>query len=84
MPAEVADIADLDGQIIARLPLDVQRVVDAVGKLVVAIVEGEREKRRAINDLGRGGKVIEDVRGIAGGRRLQLAAPRGVKRTVRG
>src|SRR5581483_12143756 len=31
MTAEIADIADIDGQIIARLPLPVECVVDGVG-----------------------------------------------------
>ena len=38
MSAEIPDVADLDGQIVPRLPLNVKCVVDGVGKLVGAVV----------------------------------------------
>ena len=42
--AEVADVAKLDGQVVARLPLDVQRVVIGVGQLVGAVVDAKRDR----------------------------------------
>ncbi len=39
--AEIADVADLNHQIVARLILDVEREVHAVGQLVGAVVDAE-------------------------------------------
>src|SRR5208282_5528369 len=39
--AQVADIADVDGEVVTRLPLNVESLVERVGKLVGAIVIGE-------------------------------------------
>ena len=44
--AEVADVSDLDGEIVTRLPLKVERVIDGVGQLVGAVIGGEGEERR--------------------------------------
>ena len=44
VPAEVANITDFDGQIIPRLPLKIERVVDGVGQFVGAVVGGKREQ----------------------------------------
>ena len=43
MAAHIAHIAQFDGQIVARLPLDVERVVEGVGQLVLAVVDAERD-----------------------------------------
>ena len=74
--AEIPDVADLHEEIVARLPLYVQRVVDAVGQFIFAIVNCEREKLRAVLYGGRGWKKVDDVRRISRRRRLQAAAPR--------
>ena len=39
--AEIAHVADLDHQIVARLVLDIEREVHAVGQLVGAVVDAE-------------------------------------------
>ena len=41
MAAQVANVAQLNHEIVARLVLEVQREVDAVGQLVGAIVDAE-------------------------------------------
>ncbi len=46
MAAEIADVANFDCQVLARLPLDVESVVDGVGQFVGAIVGGKGEQRR--------------------------------------
>ncbi len=43
--AEVADVADFDQEIAARLPLDVESLIHGVGKFVFAVVIGEGEER---------------------------------------
>ena len=47
MTAEIADVADLDGQIVTRLPLNVERLVQRVRQFVGAVVVGEREQRES-------------------------------------
>ena len=50
MAAQIADVSDIDGKIISRLPLDVQGVVDRVRKFVFSIIDGEgKELRSALN-----------------------------------
>jgi hypothetical protein len=44
MTPEIADVSDVDRYIIARLPLDVEGVVDAVRQLVRAVICGEGEQ----------------------------------------
>ena len=39
--SEVAHVTDFNGEIVARLPLDIERVVDGVGKLVGPIVSSK-------------------------------------------
>ena len=75
MAAEIADVADGDGEIVAGLPLNVESLVHSVGKFVGAIVVGEGEKLRAHFRLPRhwGGRCW---RGLPVGRRLQRRAPR--------
>ena len=41
MASEVSHIAQFDGEIIARLPLEVEGVVDGVGQFVGAVVNAE-------------------------------------------
>ncbi len=42
--AKVADVSDLDSQIVAWLPLNVERVVDGVRQLVGAVIGGKGEE----------------------------------------
>ena len=44
VPAQVANVAKVEGQIVARLPLDVEGVVDRVRQLVLAIVNAKRDR----------------------------------------
>ena len=48
MTAHVAHVANIDGEIIARLPLNVQCVVEGVGQLVGAVIDAERDGLAAI------------------------------------
>src|ERR1700694_2131297 len=43
MAAEIADIANLDGEVATRLPLNVERLIERIGKLVGAVVIGKWE-----------------------------------------
>src|ERR1700728_2070036 len=47
MTPQVADVADLDREIVPRLPLNIQRLVHGVRKLVRAVVVREREQRNS-------------------------------------
>ena len=51
MAAEVADVANFDCQVVARLPLDVEGVVEGVGQLVGAVVDAERDGLAVVDDL---------------------------------
>ena len=44
VPAQVANVSEVKGQIVARLPLHVQCVVDGVRQLVLAIVNAKRDR----------------------------------------
>src|SRR5882757_9720128 len=77
--AKVADVSELDGEVIARLPLDVQGVVDGVGQLVVLGVVGEGEHLRAVGDLSGCRKVIGDVGCLTSGLVGRGGAKRGGK-----
>ncbi len=41
MAAEISDIANVNRQVVPRLPLNVQRLIHRVGELVGAVVIGE-------------------------------------------
>ena len=75
MPAKVADVADFDGEVVARLPLNVERLVERVRQLVVAVVIAEREERNAGCDCGRIRQ--NEVGGIARRSGPERGAPRG-------
>ena len=47
MTTEIAHVADFDGEIATRLPLNVQSLVHGVRQFVGAIVVGKREQRGA-------------------------------------
>src|SRR5207302_6908650 len=67
--AEVADVADFDGEVVARLPLDVERVVVGVGQLVGAVIDAERDGLAALVDGGEVGQIVAEVGGpgVGGG-----------------
>src|SRR5579863_8808349 len=41
MAAEVADVADVDSEIVARLPLNIESLVHRIGQFVGPVVDGE-------------------------------------------
>ena len=43
MAAEIADVANVDSEVVTRLPLNVERLVERVGELVGAVVIAEGE-----------------------------------------
>jgi hypothetical protein len=43
MAAEITHVADLDHAAVTRLPLNVERLVESVRKLIGTVVIGERE-----------------------------------------
>jgi len=45
MAAKIPDVSDLDHQVVTRLPLDIQRLIHRIGKLVRPVVIGEGKKR---------------------------------------
>jgi len=71
MAAHIAHITKLDGQIAARLPLNVKGVVDGVGQLVGAVVDTKRDRlavidnarssRAGVQDAVRIGKIVAEV-----------------------
>ena len=69
MAAQVADIANFNGQVVSRLPLDVQRVVHGVRQLVGAVVHAERDRLAAVHDAARGGQKTRQIRSFGIGRR---------------
>src|ERR1700722_6000732 len=74
--AKVADVSDFDRKIVSRLPLDIERVVDGVGKLIGTVVSGEGKQLRTTRNGGLVWKVLRDVGGIAAGSRAQHRSPR--------
>ncbi len=64
MAAEVADVAELDGEVVARLPLDVEGVVDGVGQLVGAVVDAERDRLAVVDQSGSAIVVVDDAVGV--------------------
>ena len=52
MPAEGIHPADIDRQIVARLPLDVERGVHGIGKLVVPRVGRQIKRNVAVLEAG--------------------------------
>src|SRR5690242_12692142 len=52
MPAEAAHITDVHRQVVARLPLNVQRAVHSVGKFVVPRIRAQIEGWRTARDVG--------------------------------
>src|SRR5713226_10761879 len=73
MAPEIADVTDGDREILARLPLNVERLVHGVGKLIPPVVIREREKLRAVGD----GLSVRQVnlRWIAARRTLAIEPP---------
>ena len=49
MAPKIADVADFDGQVIARLPLNIERLVNGVGEFVRR--DCSRQRRRAVRQL---------------------------------
>ncbi len=70
--AEVAYISELDGQIIAWLPLDIQRVVVGVRQFVRAVVDAERDRLAAVVNAGDIWQIFAQVRGLRVGWRGRL------------
>ena len=64
MTAEIADVADFECQIVARLPLDVQRVVDTVGQLVGPVVDAERDRLTVVDHVGSAVAVVLNAVGV--------------------
>ena len=65
----LANVAELDGQIIARLPLKVEGVVNRVRQFVLSVVDTEGDRLPTVDDRGRVGKVSCEIRGFGVGRR---------------
>src|ERR1700761_3872183 len=64
MPAQIADIANFYGDVVARLPLNVERVVVSVGKRVLAVVDTKRDRLAAIADRGQVREIVAEVRSL--------------------
>ena len=75
MAAEIADVANLDCQVLARLPLDIESAVDGIGQFVGAIVGSKGEQRSPGGDRRCIRQKVRNVGGIAGRARSQRAAP---------
>src|SRR5580698_4900916 len=64
--AEIPDIADVNREIVPRLPLNIERFVERIGQLIIAVVNTEGEERSAGDDRVSVWQQLRDVRGIAG------------------
>ncbi len=64
MTADVADVADIDREVVARLPLNIQRVVEGIRQLVRAIVDAERDGLTVIVDGRKVGQIVAQVGGF--------------------
>ena len=53
MASQVAHVAHFNRQIVARLPLQVQRVVDRVRQLVGAVIDAQRDRLAIVDNAGR-------------------------------
>jgi hypothetical protein len=62
--AHIAHVAQLDGQVGPRLPLEVERVVDGVGQLVGAVVDAERDGLAVVDDARCAVVVVDDAVGV--------------------
>src|SRR5580700_9818500 len=74
MAAQVADVSDFKHQIVARLPLNVERLVHGVRQLVGAIVVGKGEQRGSALDCANVGQL--QIGRIAAGSGAERVAPR--------
>ena len=50
MPSQIADVADINSKVISWLPLNVESLIERIGKLVGSIVICKGEKRLALRD----------------------------------
>ena len=77
MAADVADVANFNGEIVTRLPLNVERIVERIRKFVSAVVVGEGEQWQASGNCRRIRN--HQVRGIARRWCAKSRAPRRLK-----
>ena len=75
MAAEIADVTNLDRQVLARLPLDIESAVDGIGQFVGAIVGSEGEQRSPGADGRCIRKIVRNVGRVTARTRSQRAAP---------
>src|SRR6202022_680532 len=81
MGAEIANKADCDPEVITRLPLDIECVVDRVGQLVGTIVRTERKGLGTVGNISRSRQIVVDIGCLAAGRIARLHTP-GVRERV--
>jgi hypothetical protein len=82
--AQVANIADVNGDVTRWLPLKIEGYVNGVRKLVIAIVCAERIEGCALRNLARCRQILADVRWVAARSRTEGTSSRVRERTALG
>ena len=68
MAAQIAHVSKLEGEIVPRLPFDVESVIEGVGQFVGAVVNAKRYGPAIIQNVARVGQVVRKIRsfGVVG------------------
>ena len=67
MASEIAHITEVDHQIVARLPLQIEGEVNRVGEFVSAVVVTESKRLGSVDDAGGVGQKVSEVGGAGAG-----------------
>ena len=73
MTSEIAHVANFDREVLTRLPLNVERLVESIREFVGTVVIGEGEQRYISFDLARIRQ--KQILGIAAGRWIERGPP---------
>src|ERR1700722_7661498 len=82
MTPDVTYISEFNSEVVTRLPLYVQRVVDRVRQFVLPIVDSERRRCGALCYGSGVRQIVRNFRGLASRPRAQSVAPRIVQRAA--
>src|SRR5712692_11485446 len=52
MASQITDVTDVDEEVIPRHPLNIQSLIQCIGKLIRPVVIRKNERRRAVNYRG--------------------------------
>ena len=80
MAAEIADVADFDGEIVARLPLNVERLVHAYREACWRGCNGERKERQLRSSMAGGVGERQMSAGLPRRTEAPVSRPKGLRR----